>query len=80
MKKSIILLGSTGSVGLQAADVARAQNYDVRALCANNNFINRLRELTTTRSIDYIRNLYTFADNHDKPSVLHGMALDMQFF
>ena len=39
MKKSIILLGSTGSVGIQAADVARAQNYDVRALCANNNFI-----------------------------------------
>ncbi len=39
MKKSIILLGSTGSVGLQAADVARAQDYDVRALCANNNFI-----------------------------------------
>ena len=39
MKKSIILLGSTCSVGLQAADVARAQNYDVRALCANNNFI-----------------------------------------
>ncbi len=47
---------------------------------ANNNFINRLRELTTTRSIDYIRNLYTFADNHDKPSVLHGMALDMELF
>lgn len=39
MKKSIMLLGSTGSVGLQAADVARAQNYEVRALCANNNFI-----------------------------------------
>ena len=39
MKKSIILLGSTGSVGLQAADVARTHNYDVRALCANNNFI-----------------------------------------
>ena len=39
MKKSIMLLGSTGSVGLQAADVARAQNYDVRAICANNNFI-----------------------------------------
>lgn len=39
MKKSIMLLGSTGSVGLQAADVARAQNYDVRALCANKNFI-----------------------------------------
>ena len=39
MKKSIILLGSTGSVGLQAADVARTHNYDVRALCANINFI-----------------------------------------
>lgn len=39
MKKSIILLGSTGSVGLQAADVARAHNYDVRAICANNNFL-----------------------------------------
>jgi len=39
MKKSIVLLGSTGSVGLQAADVARAHNYDVRALCANNNFL-----------------------------------------
>lgn len=38
MRRSIILLGSTGSVGLQAADVARAQNYDVRALCANNNY------------------------------------------
>lgn len=33
--KSLILLGSTGSVGLQAADVARAQKYDVRAICAN---------------------------------------------
>ena len=39
MKKSVIILGSTGSVGLQAADVARAQNYDVRAICANNNFL-----------------------------------------
>lgn len=38
MNKSIILLGSTGSVGLQAADVARAQGYAVRAICANNNF------------------------------------------
>ncbi len=38
MKKNIILLGSTGSVGLQAADVARAQGYGVRAICANNNF------------------------------------------
>ena len=35
--KSMILLGSTGSVGTQAADVARARGYDVRAICANAN-------------------------------------------
>ncbi len=35
--KSLMILGSTGSVGLQAADVARAQNYPVRAICANRN-------------------------------------------
>ena len=45
MGKSIILLGSTGSVGLQAADVARAQSYDVRALCANNNFIKVIKRI-----------------------------------
>ncbi len=36
-KKSVIILGSTGSVGLQAIDVARAQGYDVKAVCANTN-------------------------------------------
>lgn len=35
--KSMILLGSTGSVGTQAADVARARGYDVRAICAHSN-------------------------------------------
>lgn len=34
----MILLGSTGSVGTQAADVARARGYDVRAICAHSNF------------------------------------------
>lgn len=37
MKKTIMILGSTGSVGLQAADVARASGYKVSALCANSN-------------------------------------------
>ena len=37
MNKSIVILGSTGSVGTQAADVARAQGYGVRALSANKN-------------------------------------------
>jgi len=44
------------------------------------NFISRLHELMTTRGVDFVRNLFTFADNHDKPSVLHGMALDMGLF
>ncbi len=32
-----MILGSTGSVGLQAIDVARAQGYRVSAVCANTN-------------------------------------------
>ncbi|MCQ2428365.1 MAG: 1-deoxy-D-xylulose-5-phosphate reductoisomerase, partial [Clostridia bacterium] len=35
MKKRLMLLGSTGSVGLQSADVARACGYSVTALSAN---------------------------------------------
>ncbi len=35
--KKLILLGSTGSVGTQAADVARARGYSVRAICAKSN-------------------------------------------
>lgn len=37
MKKSIIILGSTGSVGTQAADVARKSGYTVNAVCAGKN-------------------------------------------
>lgn len=32
------------------------------------------------RSVDYVRNLYTFAGNHDKPRLLHGLSLDMALF
>lgn len=39
-----------------------------------------LRNLLNSHDIEYIRNLWTFADNHDKPSVLHVMALDMELF
>ena len=42
--------------------------------------VNRLRVLTTTRSIDFIRNAFTFVGNHDKPRLLHGFALDMELF
>lgn len=46
----------------------------------NSNLRAKLEELINTRDADYLRNLYSFADNHDKPSVLHGLALDMQLF
>ena len=43
-------------------------------------FIGRLHELINTRGIDYVRNLFTFVGNHDKPRILHGLALDMKLF
>lgn len=36
-EKKLMLLGSTGSVGTQAVDVARARGYTVRAICAKSN-------------------------------------------
>lgn len=44
------------------------------------NVMNNFYGLLRTKSIDYIRNLWTFADNHDKPSIIHGMALNMGLF
>ncbi len=43
-------------------------------------FKQRLDLLMQTRSADYIRNLWTFMDNHDKPRMIHGLALDMGLF
>ena len=45
-----------------------------------NSFYHTMKNLFETRGADYIKNLQTFADNHDKPSVIHGMALDMGLF
>ena len=42
--------------------------------------LGRLEVLTKTRSIDFIRNAFTFVGNHDKPRLLHGFALDMELF
>lgn len=36
--------------------------------------------LMECRSVDYLRNLYTFMGNHDKPRMLHGLAVDMSMF
>ena len=38
MEKTISILGSTGSIGTQALDVARAQGYKVVALSAGSNY------------------------------------------
>ena len=45
-----------------------------------NMFIWKLNELINTRGIDFTRNLFTFIGNHDKPRILHGLALDMKLF
>ncbi len=37
-KKSLLILGSTGSVGEQAVDVALKENISVKAICANRSF------------------------------------------
>ena len=51
---------------------------DTKKRC--NSIIWKLHELINTRGIDYVRNLYTFVGNHDKPRVIHGLALDMKLF
>ena len=40
----------------------------------------KINELLRTRNIDYIRSLYTFLTNHDKPRILQGLALDQSLF
>ena len=45
-----------------------------------NNFIYNLHSLIQTRGIDYARNLFTFVGNHDKPRIIHGLAVDMSLF
>ncbi len=46
----------------------------------HNAYKNRLKLLLQTRNADYLRNLYTFMGNHDKPRMIHGLALDMKLF
>ena len=40
----------------------------------------RIDLLLQTRSVDYLRNLYTFLGNHDKPRMIHGLAIDLKLF
>lgn len=62
-----------------SADFADAQTVDsVKDRC--NSIIWKVNELIRTRGIDYVRNLFTFVGNHDKPRVIHGLALDMKLF
>ena len=43
-------------------------------------YVDRFELLMQTRSTDYLRNLYTFMGNHDKPRTLHGLSVDMKLF
>ena len=43
-------------------------------------FMYRLHALLDSRGTDYIRNLFTFVGNHDKPRIVHGLALDMNLY
>lgn len=45
MAKKIVLLGSTGSIGTQSLDVARAQGYEVLALAAGKNVDRMLQQI-----------------------------------
>ena len=36
--------------------------------------------LISSRSTDYLRNLYTFIGNHDKTRTIHGLSIDMELF
>lgn len=49
-------------------------------LSRGTNLAQKFNELRNDRSVDYVRNLYTFAGNHDKPRLLHGLSLDMTLF
>lgn len=40
----------------------------------------RIDLLIQTRGIDYLKTLYTFLGNHDKPRVIHALALDLKLF
>ena len=51
-----------------------------RTSSTHDEFFNKIQLLMQTRSVDYLKNLYTFLGNHDKPRLLHGLAVDMQLF
>ena len=52
--------------------IGNSENHD--------RFKARFDLLMQTRSVDYLRNLYTFMGNHDKPRMIHGLAVDMSMF
>lgn len=70
----------TDFLQLFSADFVDNRKYGKDDVYRTNNILKKLQYLIEKRGIDYIRNLFTFADNHDKPSVIHGMALDMDLY
>ena len=53
MKKTVSILGATGSVGIQALDVARARGYNVDFMTANKD-VAKMEELAREFSPEYI--------------------------
>ena len=61
-----------------------AQHYENGTLQPShesfNEVIRKFRQLLKTRSVDNLRNLFTFNGNHDKPRVVHFAALDLSLY
>lgn len=62
-------------------DMLKAFSVDFeKGLSSGTNLVEKFNDLRNNRNVDYVRNLYTFAGNHDKPRLLHGLSLDMTLF
>lgn len=86
MRKFWIETGMTTEAGYSHffSSVFRAFSLDFETGWKMDNGIKSIREnlerLIKERGVDYIRNMFTFVGNHDKPRVIHYSALDMDLF
>ena len=54
--------------------------YDGYTFLRHDTFKDKVDLLLETRTPDFLRNMYTFMGNHDKPRMIHCLALDMSMF
>ena len=57
-----------------------ATGYNGYDYLRHDTFKDKMDLLLETRNPDFLRNLYTFMGNHDKPRMIHCLALDMAMF